>query len=47
MIEVRGKYGSANVYTDNLENSAYGQIMAFCDQPFSSDSRIRIMVKRG
>ena len=43
MIEVRGKYGSANVYTDNLENSAYGQIMAFCDQPFSSDSRIRIM----
>jgi tRNA-splicing ligase RtcB len=43
MIEIHGKYGYAKVYTDNLENSAYGQIMAFCDQPISADSRIRIM----
>lgn len=43
MIKIQGKYGQANVYTDNLENSAYGQIMALCDQPFSVDSRIRIM----
>ena len=43
MIEIHGKYGYAKVYTDNLENSAYGQIMAFCDQPLSAGSRIRIM----
>ena len=26
MIKTQGKYGQANVYTDNLENSAYGQM---------------------
>lgn len=43
MIEIQGKYGIVNVYTDKLEDSAYRQIMAFCDQPFSADSKIRIM----
>lgn len=43
MIEVRGEYGRAIVYTDSLEKSAEGQIKAFCNQPFSADSKIRIM----
>lgn len=33
MIKTQGKYGQANVYTDNLENSAYGQ-MAQSDIPY-------------
>ena len=43
MIEITGKYNTALVYTDNLEPSAAGQIKAFCDMEYSSDSKIRIM----
>jgi tRNA-splicing ligase RtcB len=43
MIEIKGKYGYAKVYTDNLEDSAYEQIMTFCNQPFSAGSKISIM----
>ena len=43
MIEIAGKYNTALVYTDNLEPSAAGQIKAFCDMEYSSDSKIRIM----
>lgn len=43
MIEIVGKYNTAICYTDTLENSAYGQIMAVCNQDFFAGSRIRIM----
>ena len=43
MIEIHGNYGYAKVFTDALETSAGGLIRAFCDQPFSADSKIRIM----
>ena len=43
MIEITGKYNTALVYTDNLEPSAAGQIKAFCDMEYSSDSKICIM----
>ena len=43
MIEVRGKYNTAKVYTNNLESSAYGQILSFCNQEFLKDSIIAIM----
>lgn len=43
MFEIQGKYGSAKVFTDKLEDSAAAQIKTFCDQPFSADSRIRVM----
>ena len=43
MIEIHGNYGYAKVFTDALETSAEGLIRAFCDQPFSADSKIRIM----
>lgn len=43
MIEVKGKYNTAKVYIDNLESSAYGQILAFCNQEFLKDSNIAIM----
>ena len=43
MIEIHGAYGYAKVFTDTLEASAEGLIRAFCDQPYSTDSKIRIM----
>ena len=43
MITLQGAYGEAIIFTDTLETSAAEQIRAFCDQPFSAGSRIRIM----
>ena len=43
MITLQGNYGEAIIFTDTLETSAAEQIRAFCDQPFSAGSRIRIM----
>lgn len=43
MIEIKGKYGEAKVFTDTLEPSAERLIKTFCDQPYSDQSKIRIM----
>ncbi len=43
MIEIKGKYNTAKVFTNNLEDKAAGQIQELCDQKFAQDSRIRIM----
>lgn len=43
MIEINGTYGEAKVFTDELEQSAGGQIKALCEQPFIAGSKIRIM----
>lgn len=43
MIEIKGKYNTAKVFTDNLEDKAAGQIQELCDQKFAQDIRIRIM----
>ena len=43
MIEIKGTYGKAKVFTNILEKSAEGQIKALCEQPFVADSKIRIM----
>ncbi|MBR2743361.1 MAG: RtcB family protein [Clostridia bacterium] len=43
MIEIKGRYAEANVFTDTLEPSAESMIKAFCDQPASEGARIRIM----
>ncbi len=40
---ITGAINSAKVFTDNPEASAIGQIKALCDQPFTADSKIRIM----
>ena len=42
MIEIHGTYGCAKVFTDTLEASAEGLIRAFCNQPYSADSSVRI-----
>ncbi|MDA1977079.1 RtcB family protein [Bacillus cereus] len=43
MLELRGKYNSAKVFTDNVEETAMGQIIELCNQPFAEGSNIRIM----
>ncbi len=43
MIEIKGKYNTAKVFTDNIEEKAAGQILELCNQEFVKDSDIRIM----
>ena len=43
MIVLNGKYNSAKVFTEVIEQDAVAQIIAFCSQPVSAGSKIRIM----
>lgn len=43
MIEIRGKYNTAKIFTDNVEEQAAAQIIELCNQEFVEDSVIRIM----
>ena len=43
MIEIKGEYATAKVFTDELEKSAEMQIKTMCDQPFTEGAKIRIM----
>lgn len=43
MIILNGKYNSANVYTDIIDEGAIRQIIELCSQPMSEGSQIRIM----
>lgn len=43
MIELKGKYSSARIYTDKLEPEVIDQVMELCNQEFSKNSSIAIM----
>ena len=43
MIEIPGKYCTAKVYTDNVEEAALKQIMNLMNQPFAAGSNCAIM----
>lgn len=43
MLEIRGKYNSAIVYTENIQPGAVEQIETLCNQEFVKGSKIRIM----
>ncbi|MCL2412361.1 MAG: RtcB family protein [Treponema sp.] len=43
MIEVSGKYNTAKVFTDTLEEFSREQITTLCDQAFTAGSKIRLM----
>ena len=43
MIELQGKYNTAEVFTDNVEQQAISQIINLLNQEFVRGSRIRIM----
>jgi len=43
MIEIRGAYNTAKVYTDALDEKSREQIQLLCDQAFSQGSKLRLM----
>ncbi|HBI04921.1 MAG TPA: RNA-splicing ligase RtcB, partial [Paenibacillaceae bacterium] len=43
MIEIKGKYNTAQVFTNNIEEQAKVQILELCNQEFVKESSIRIM----
>ncbi len=43
MIEIKGKYNTAKVYTDNLEPEVISQVIELCNQEFCKGSKIAIM----
>lgn len=43
MIEIRGKYNTAVVYTDELDGASTGQVIQLCNQPFTKHAKIRMM----
>jgi len=43
MIELQGKYNTAKVFTDNIEQETVSQIINLLNQDFVSGSQIRIM----
>lgn len=43
MIELKGKYNTAKVFTDNIDNTTISQVIELCNQPFVKDEVIRIM----
>ena len=43
MLELRGKYNTAKVYTDNLDSAAISQIIELCNQEIFNGSKIRMM----
>ena len=43
MIELQGKYNTAKVFTDNVDDDTISQIIEVLNQKFVKDSKIRIM----
>ena len=43
MIEIRGKYNEARIFTDVADSASIAQIQQLCDQEFAAGSRIRLM----
>lgn len=43
MLEVKGKYNSAKIFTDVVDKVSVAQVIELCNQPFTAKSRIRMM----
>lgn len=43
MLEVKGKYNSAKIFTDVVDEASVAQVIELCNQPFTAKSRIRMM----
>lgn len=43
MIKLRGKYNTAKVFTNNIDDITVGQVINLLNQPFIAGSKIRIM----
>ena len=43
MLELKGKYGDAKVFTDNIDQETISQVIGLLNQPYAAESKIRIM----
>lgn len=43
MIEIKGKYNEAKIFTDVVDEASVSQVLALCNQEFTAGSRIRLM----
>lgn len=43
MLEVKGKYNQAKIFTDVVDQASVAQVIELCNQEFAADSRIRLM----
>ena len=43
MLELRGKYAEAKVFTDVVDQASVSQVISLLNQPFAAGSRIRMM----
>ena len=43
MLEIKGTYNTAKVFTENIDENAAGQIKTLCSMPFVEGEKIRIM----
>ena len=43
MLELKGKYNTAKVFTDNVDNETIGQVIELLNQDYINDAKIRIM----
>ena len=43
MIELKGKYGSAFVYTDVVDEASISQVISLLNQPYAENAHIRMM----
>lgn len=43
MIEIKGKYNTAKVFTDSLDSASTAQLINLCNQPFTEGAAIRLM----
>ncbi len=43
MIEIKGKYNEAKIFTDIVDSTSIAQVQELCNQEFTTGSRIRLM----
>ena len=43
MIEIKGKYNEAKIFTDLVDSASIAQVQELCNQEFTAGSRIRLM----
>lgn len=43
MLQVRGKYNTAKIFTDVVDEASIAQVQLLCNQAFTENSRIRLM----
>ena len=42
MIEIKGKYNQAKIFTDVVDSASIAQVQDLCNQEFTAGSRIRL-----